>query len=712
MSTDPREVPARRNVQHGLEVIVKDTRFPEATRATAQYLLDAAQGALRHVRMEFGAKMRRRWAGSYSRPDHVVRRNAPTQKFREADADMANTIPHEATHALTSIKLDVGKMHVRRGIDSAHARLYKELMTLYKQARRVAQKQGLDAVDPKTGKDVTPWDVRYAFHDEHEFFAQMLSGNPEVWKYLDNLDRTKIPDLASTNRPLSGVFFDALRRLHGMDLEEATVLARGLGIMEAVIQTPLDIKYRYTAGKGVRRDVVHGSMEPPTREKIIRETTQDVDTMASVGAEAVAASAKDPWTKRLGKNISWNLYKTAEAIDPEFARTWLSDPLRSNAGDNITRDRKAVRADFMDYQAKYYEAVREYMSEQGIRPIHYLTKLREVRKIQRQMEHDLRNKLAEWDHLSNQGREIPVEDNALYRVAEAYDATMQHAAKVGVEAGVLPAEILGRRGYFRRRFDGAKITQLENRLAKVFGGGEEGVSKARAALADALMNTFRGMDDIPEKSRRIYAKALLDRARRQDELQDLRFRGHMGLEIIAATRDMLERSGVSQREIRRVTELLEGRIKDAGRASYQKGRLDLDMSATLALPNGESIRVSDLLDGNLTHGLQNYLDDLSGRVAMSRHGIPDTAALDKARQEFVAKAPTMLERQKAQDLFDNVVNSTLGRPVGEIMPTVLRYVQAFTQMINLRNSGFWQVTEFAPLMMQDRKSTRLNSSHV
>src|SRR5699024_10019643 len=123
---------------------------------------------------------------------------------------------------------------------------------------------------------------------------------------------------------------------------------------------------------GVRREVVHGSMEAPTREKIIQETTKDVNTMASVGAEAAAASAKDPWTKRLGKNISWNLYKTAEAIDTEFARTWLSDPLRSNAGDNITSTRRAVRADFMDYQVKYYEAVREYMSEQGIRPIHYL----------------------------------------------------------------------------------------------------------------------------------------------------------------------------------------------------------------------------------------------------------------------------------------------------------------------------------------------------
>src|SRR5699024_2614796 len=72
-STDPRDIPERRNVQHGLEVIVKDTRFPETTRATAQYLLDAAQGALRHVRMEFGAKLRRRWAGSYGRPSHTVK---------------------------------------------------------------------------------------------------------------------------------------------------------------------------------------------------------------------------------------------------------------------------------------------------------------------------------------------------------------------------------------------------------------------------------------------------------------------------------------------------------------------------------------------------------------------------------------------------------------------------------------------------------------
>src|SRR5699024_9830361 len=71
-----------------------------------------------------------------------------------------------------------------------------------------------------------------------------------------------------------------------------------------------------------------------------------------------------------------------------------------------------------------------------------------------------------------------------------------------------------------------------------------------------------------------------------------------------------------------------------------------------------------------------------------------------ARQAFVSKAKTVQDRAHAQELFDNIQKDLLGRPVGEQMHPLLRYVQVFTQMINLRNTGFWQVTEFAPMMQR------------
>ena len=696
-STDPREVPYEKSAERYLRDIIADTNIPELVRESAKQVLNSAQGALRRVGLTFGAKLSRRTLGVYTQPTHEIRIKAKHSTLHQPGTDTASTVVHEALHAITAWKHRVGLADIKEGKDTALARLTKEFDTLFRQARKAAKEDGVFEIDPKTGEYKLGWGVRYAFENPRELMAQLFTGDPSVHRYLNTLKGDRIASLRGSNRSMAGRMFDVLRRLLGLDAEDATALTRGLELTQAFMDLPMELKYAYKNGS-----IVHEA-RVISPESIARETAVDAQAMFDVGVQADLAVAKatgETWQKRWGKKISWNLFKTVEKIDPEFARTWLSDPLRSNAGDNITATRRAVRADFMDYQVKYFEAVREYMAAHGITAWYDFFRLRTVRELQQKMELELRNKLAEWDNLSYQGREIPVEDTPIYKVAAAYDATMRRAAELGVRDGILPQEILGRRGYFRRRFDGSKVVALEQRIAEHFGGGEKGLRQAKEYLADALTHAFRGMDHIPFKDRRVYAKAILDRAVRQDELQDLTFRGHMGLEIIAATRDMLSRAGVPNREIRRVLDLLEGKVKDAGKQGYQKGRLDIDMTASIITPNGEAVSVAALLDSNLTLGLQNYLDDLSGRIAMARHGIPDTAALDKARQAFVAKGKTLQERQRAQDLFDNIVNATLGRPVGEVMPSILRYVQAFTQMVNLRNSGFWQVTEFAPLMMR------------
>src|SRR5690625_7247299 len=85
---------------------------------------------------------------------------------------------------------------------------------------------------------------------------------------------------------------------------------------------------------------------------------------------------------------------------------------------------------------------------------------------------------------------------------------------------------------------------------------------------------------------------------------------------------------------------------------------------------------------------------------MAEHGIKNTSDIDKARQSFVSKAQSTQQRQEANTYFEATVNAILGRPIGEALHPMLRYVSAFTQMTSLRNSGFWQITEFAFMMQR------------
>jgi len=684
-STDPTKINPKHSAYTSLKRVVDNPKVPEMIRAGAQQLLDIGAEALKHVNVRHVGTLRGKY-GDYSWPTHEIRIRGTSKDLTSKQGQRANTIVHEALHALTAWKFSEGAKHVSQGRDTAHARLFQEIDDLFKQTKAQAKKQGLDTQDYYT---------RYAFDNPYEFMAVMYSNHRPLFEFLKTLDPEGIPALRGQQRSLAGEMHDAMRRLWGMDLEDANAFVRGLELTEDLARTPLEI--RYDLGTG---DVRHVGMSVESPAQIAQRTESQVGAMAEVQTavqSVVSAVTKDGPTKALGKSLAWNWFKSASKIDPEFASKWLSDPLRSNAGNNISSSRRAIRAQFTDIEVQYHAAMRQYFFENGLTWKDLAVNWKKTRAVQTRMESELLSKLSEWENLSRMGRDIPVEDTALYRVAELHDKAMKLAAEQGIAAGILPDSVAHRSGYFPRKFDSYKLAEIESRLGSIL--GDE--AAARTHLANELANNFRDMPDLTRKDRVVIARAIMDRARRQGELQDLSFRGHMGLEIVSAVRDQLQRSGMKHKDIQRVTDMLEGKVDQSGKAAYQKNRLDINMDGDINLPGGQgSVKVSDLLDQNMTLSLRNYLDDISGRLAMAEHGIKNTSDIDKARQSFVSKAQSTQQRQEANTYFEATVNAILGRPIGEALHPMLRYVSAFTQMTSLRNSGFWQITEFAFMMQR------------
>src|SRR5690625_3354858 len=667
-----------RNVHTELQRILDSNGVPELVRATAQQLLDLGGDALKHVPVRYSSNKR----GKYSTGDHTITLGSRKKDYRKLNPESLQTLVHEAAHSMTAFKYNLGEYHHKKGWNTTHAKLYNEFNTLFNSVKEAATKYGI----PNNHY------IKNIFKDPYEFMAMLYTGRSDVFKYLQELSPHIELGGKTLDRPLVGEMYDSVRRLLGMDLEQAGVLARALALTEDYIKMPVEYRYDYTTGK----QTVHRLRVPETPAQVATRTEQQVNQMAQVGTEVDKVRANIT-KESIGGGLAWNLFKDASKIDPEFASKWLSDPLRSNAGNNITASKRAVRAELEHHEVRYHQALREYLYSQGLKPWEIIVRWKKVREAQVQAHRDIQKVLADWDNKSSQGIAIEEIDTPLHRVAKAYDDAMVKAAEVGIGAGIFTEALARRRGYFPRTFDSFRIGAVETRLAKLYDGD---VNAGRAHLARELSKNFREMRGIDSKLSLVIAHAILDRARRQGELQDLTFRGHMGLEVLAAVRDEMTRQGASKGEIRRVANLLEGKVKEKGKASYQKNRLDINMDGVINLGGGKTIKVIDLIESDITLGMRNYLDDLSGRVAMSEHGIESTVDIDKARQAFVASAKTKTDRLKAQRLFDNTVNDVLGRPVGEHMHTALRYVHALTQMVSLRNTGFWQITEFAPMMQR------------
>lgn len=601
-------------------------------------------------------------AGSASGQVKVIQSKGTTRSFYDPSNDTINLraniepnmVAHEAAHALTSYKVAVGK----NSPSSTHGKIVKELQEL----RDIAYKELIHRpeLDPHS-KYYLGEGVKTA-NQLDEFLAGIYSGNENFLRALASVQLPNSPRQVSL---LTG-FMDAVRRILGLGAEEGNTLARAIGLTEELMQAPLDVTLRGEGG-GVVGRILREPKEAVTREM-----------------DSIAAT--------LGRKTAWNLHKTMSAIDPKVADRLVSDPL-DQSKTSASSIQRAIRSDLTAYQYKMTDALREEMAARGVAWHDYLTNTRKAMDIQHQIGREVTAEMARREAQAARGvTPTPGPSPSINRIADAAQDIADASLREQVNAGVFgAAEVRPREGYFPRAWNGASVVET----LRKFGGEYD--AAARKALAEQMAPYIRHADmDLAAKQH--LASAIVERAVRAADETDTGFRGHMGLEVVSEIRDLLQRQGLSPDEVQRVVGLVEGRVDEAGKPSHLKSRIDLDMTGEIDLPDGTRISIMDMLETDLVRLYDNHLDDVAGRSALARVGLPTETEIAKLRAEFIGNAPAGSNRAAAGDLYDNTIKAIMGRPVGENMTRTMRFMSAAAQMTGLAFSGLWQVTEYAKIM--------------
>lgn len=161
-------------------------------------------------------------------------------------------------------------------------------------------------------------------------------------------------------------------------------------------------------------------------------------------------------------------------------------------------------------------------------------------------------------------------------------------------------------------------------------------------------------------------------------------------------RHMLVNAGVSKDKIENLLTDLYKKTEDAGKASNLRRRMDWNFDKVHIDGQGRSISMNDFLDTDVTSVMQRYNRTMSGRIGLAQAGYTSEASLKevlmKARDKF-AGSPEGI--QGYDKFMDDIQNSLLGRPTGEQLPDWLRAGNSVGAMMQLANSGLYNLVDYA-----------------
>lgn len=400
----------------------------------------------------------------------------------------------------------------------------------------------------------------------------------------------------------------------------------------------------------------------------------------------------------VGSWISWSLHKTLGSYSDksrEAADLLVDNPL-DMTNDSVVSQARAVRADLSHLQFEYEDLFTKELAKRGAGIKNRIFKPRASIEIQQKLEKELQVEMLRRERNTRLGMTTASRaSKEVQAMADKLDDLYAKALKEMQAAGVSGADAVAESsGYFSRKWDVSNIDEAKNRLINAGHTLEE----ANKKLVQIVQQGIRRANGWDADLSRDVAKAILDRAHRKGYFEDAAFRSHAGNEAAKEVRDILTSAGIRGDRLQRAMDVLTGVVDEAGKMSTLKHRIDIDMKAGIALPDGTTLTVSDLINSDLTRSTEAYLDQVSGRIAMARKGLTDVSDIDKLRTEVLESIPTVSARGEAAQLFDSTMDSILGRPTGEDVPNGLRNLQAVTRMVGLASSALWQVTEYAPAM--------------
>lgn len=568
---------------------------------------------------------------------------------------------HEIAHALTADRLRFGRSNPATVIGN----LSKQIDDLRAVVVQSAKGQELDYYS------------KYFLKNTDEFMAGLYSGDKKFYEFLKSIPT---PNGQST---ILHQFVQTVRKMLGISAKDENALTKALGLTDDLMAQPLKVEPQLPKGAVPTDDLLKA---PHMNEA---EQAQAANTIAK-HEESKAA--------KVGNKLSWSLHKTLAGYGPkgkEIADLLVDDPINMT-GDSVVSQTRAIRADLSTFQYAYEDGLKAELAKAGFGTLKRIANPRKALKAQQDIERQVMNELWGREQAGRTGKVWQSSASPEIRTM-ADNIDKQNAAALGEmkAAGVKGAEDIAQKsGYVSRKWDISKLDTMEQALQA--GGLTEKAAKSK--IHRMLMSSLRRANGWDDELSGDIAKALLDRTRRKGYFEDAAFRSHAGNEALAEIRDVLAGANIRGDRLQRALDVIAGKVDEAGKSPVLKHRVELDMRAGMAMPDGSFATVGDLLNTDLARIQEQYLDHVAGRSALARKGIGDTSEQGKLKADLMHSIKAENIRKEASDLFDQTMNSILGNPVGEELPVFLRNSQAVTRMVGLASSGLWQVTEFAPAM--------------
>jgi hypothetical protein len=416
--------------------------------------------------------------------------------------------------------------------------------------------------------------------------------------------------------------------------------------------------------------------------------------------EKMAEEQQRTLSQAIGKSIAWNMHKTFESFGPVGKK--VADLLFDNNADlskpSMEAHREAILADARTLQYQYEDALREEMARRGAGLLKQLNPFttRQAFEVQQQIEKEVHLEMLRREQLNRLG--LPRDDSgvapAIKQMADKLDGLHAMLLREMKRAGVEGAEdIAAVEGYVSRRWNSLQIERTIQRLEQKGMQREAAKVKVADLVALALRTANPGMD--AELSRKL-GLAVINRALRKGEFNDAVLSTMRDSATLGALRDELKALELAPEDVDRVMQIMQGRSDEAGKPGYLKRRLELDYRAGM-LVDGELIRVTDLIDSNVSKIVDRYTQSVATQAAMARMGLRKRSDVESLRQELLQSLPYE-KREEAARLFDEVMAYWRGDPAGARMNDTFRLIQGFNRSVALAWSGLWQVTEFANTM--------------
>lgn len=492
----------------------------------------------------------------------------------------------------------------------------------------------------------------------------------------------------STQRPM-----DTKEIILSAMLEGAAVgmVAKGGKVVKALDDFPEQELQRHI-------DNFQGPLRPGMTPAGPKPKVSQAEAAASRGVSAdEAAVPVETVRKGLGARIAdklyWNANRTMGKWDQNVADVLL-DNNSALGKTSVESQRRAIRADLSMAQYEMEDIVAAAAKARGASLWQRITRTGDAAAVQQRLEREISEEMWAREQFARQGRQYT--SNAaqdVQKAADALESVAQRSLDEMAAAGVRGIEdITARSGWFSRKWNLAAIEGLESKLVAA-GAATKKASQQVVRLVATSLRRANGWDDVLSYD---VAATIIDRAKRKGYFEDVIFETNQSNKVMHQVRDELSHLGIPRDRLDRVMGILEGHNDEVGKPGFLKRRLDLDYKAAMVV-DGNVVRVTDLLDSNVLSITDKYLDGVASKTAWARSGFTGTSDIDKLREQLLHRAPQH-QRAEAAALFDNVVAAIDGRPAGQEMNDTLRKVQQFTRMLSLRNSGIYQLSEYATSM--------------